>query len=250
MPTPQLHRRLPVAFIGEVLEAFNSGRMSESQACTLLGVKRARLYRLRRDWLRGGKRLSAPHRVARTWPLAVDAWFHAECQHIRDHAGPFQGRFNFAVLAEAAERQFHRTFDRGVVRRWTLRHGYYHGTRSETRKVYLRFETAGPGVLFQHDTSHHCWLPRVGGYQDLILTQDDYSRRIVAWELVAQETLWTHLGLVQGTVERVGCPQAYYVDQHSFFRYKAHGSFWRRYRPKTDEGESSSGGPCRSSTSA
>ncbi len=27
------------------------------------------------------------------------------------------------------------------------------------------------------------------------------------------------------------------VDQHSFFRYVAHGSYWRRYRPKTDEGE-------------
>lgn len=225
-------------FIGEVLEAFNAGRMRETQACTLLSIKRARLYELRRAWLRAGKHLAPSRkRTPRTYPADVDAWLHAECHYIREHAGPFQGRFNFAVLAEAAERHFQRRFDRGVLRRWAHRQGYYQGTPAEVAKVYLRFETAGPGVLFQHDTSRHCWLPRVGGYQDLILTQDDYSRRIVAWHLIAQETLWTHLTLVQGTLERVGLPQAYYVDQHSFFRYVAHGSFWLRYRPKTDQGE-------------
>ncbi len=40
MPKPQLHRRLPGPFVGEVLEAFNAHRMSETQACTLLGIKR------------------------------------------------------------------------------------------------------------------------------------------------------------------------------------------------------------------
>ena len=238
MPKPHLHRRLPAPFVEDVLEAFNAGRMSETQACVLLEIKRARLYRLRRDWLKNGKRLRVePKHPARNWPPEVEAWFHAECQYIREHAGPFQGRFNFAVLAEAAERHFHRRFDRAVVRRWAQRQGYYQGTPQETAKVYLRFETAGPGALFQHDTSRHCWVPRLGGYQDLILTQDDYSRRIVAWHLTAQETLWDHLVLVQATLERIGLPQAYYVDQHSFFRYVAHSSFWKRYRPKTDQGE-------------
>ncbi len=116
MPKPQLHRRLPGPFVGEVLEAFNAHRMSETQACTLLGIKRARLYRLRRDWLRGGKQLLAtPARVARTWPPEVEAWLHGECQYLRDHAGPFRGRFNFAVLAEAAEQHF---LGRSTARRY------------------------------------------------------------------------------------------------------------------------------------
>lgn len=54
--------------------------------------------------------------------------------------------------------------------------------------------------------THHCWLPRVGGYQDLILTQDDYSRRIVGWRLEAQETLWAHLCLVRETIAQWGRP--------------------------------------------
>jgi len=238
VPKPQLHRRLHAPFIDDVLEVFNAGRMSEAQACALLELKRARLYRLRRDWLKNGKQLPVPaQRGGPRWPREIETWLHAECRYIREQAGPFQGHFNFASLAEAAERHFHRPFDRGVLRRWALRQGHYQGTPDQVRKVYVRFETAGPGVLFQHDTSRHCWLPRIGGYQDLILTQDDYSRRLVAWRLLPQETLWAHLALVQATLERVGLPQAYYVDQHSFFRYVAHGSFWRRYRPKTDQGE-------------
>lgn len=42
----QLHKRLPLEFVLGVLEAFNEHRLSEEKACELLGIKRARLYRL------------------------------------------------------------------------------------------------------------------------------------------------------------------------------------------------------------
>ena len=48
----QIHRRLSKEFVEEVLEAFNERRMAEELACELLGVKRARFYRMRRDWLK------------------------------------------------------------------------------------------------------------------------------------------------------------------------------------------------------
>ena len=47
----QLHKRLPQDFVEEILEAFNSHRLSEEEACELLGLTRARLYRLRQRWL-------------------------------------------------------------------------------------------------------------------------------------------------------------------------------------------------------
>ncbi len=37
----QLYQRLPRAFVEEILEAFNDRRMTERQACALLGLKRA-----------------------------------------------------------------------------------------------------------------------------------------------------------------------------------------------------------------
>lgn len=235
----QLYRRLPQAFVVEVLEAFNDQRMTEKQACALLGIKRTRLYGLRREWLRQRATwvLVAPRRARRGWPAEVEAWLHQECRYLRDEAVQYRGRFNFAVLAEAAHQRFGIELSRSGVRRWAVRRGYYTQTRAEVRKVYVRWESIGPGALWHHDTSRHCWLPRLGGHQDLILTQDDYSRRIVGWRLEAQETLRAHLCLVRDTVAHWGRPLAYYVDEHGFFRYVAHGSYWRRYRPKTDEGE-------------
>jgi predicted XRE-type DNA-binding protein len=47
----QLHRRLPQALIEETLEALSQHTLSEVQACEMLGIKRARLYRLERQYL-------------------------------------------------------------------------------------------------------------------------------------------------------------------------------------------------------
>ncbi|MGH2404852.1 MAG: hypothetical protein ACRDGN_10360 [bacterium] len=104
----QLYRRLPQAFVVEVLDAFNDHRMTERQACALLGLKRARLYRLRRSWLRERATwvLTAPHRGSRGWAAEVEAWLHQECQYLRDQAGQYRGHFNFPVLAEAAHQRF------------------------------------------------------------------------------------------------------------------------------------------------
>ncbi len=234
----QLYRRLPHAFVVEILEAFNEHRIAEAHACELLGLQRTRLYDLRRAWLRHREawELAAPARTARGWPVAIQAWLHAECQYVRDQVGPFQGRFNFAMLAEAAHQRFGRRLSRSGVRRWAIRQGYYQQTRAEVQKVYVRWESAGPGALWHHDASHHCWLPRQGGYHDLILTEDDYSRRIVGWHLAAQETLWAHLGVVETAIGQWGRPRAYYVDSHGFFRYVTHKSAWRRYRATPADG--------------
>lgn len=235
----QLYRRLPQALVVEVLEAFNDHRMTEGQACALLGIKRARLYRLRREWLRQRATwvLAGPRRAPRGWSAEVEVWLHQECRYLQDAVEHARGAFNFAVLAERAHQEVGAALSRSGVRRWAIRHGYYQQTPPEVHKVYVRWESVGPGALWHHDTSHHCWIPRLGDYQDLILTQDDYSRRIVGWHLEAQETLWAHLSLVQETIAHWGRPLAYYVDEHGFFRYVAHGSYWRRYRPKTDEGQ-------------
>jgi hypothetical protein len=232
----QLYRRLPQAFVEEVLEAFNASRMTEQHACTLLGLKRSRLYELRRDWLRRRATwtLGAPSRQARGWSEEITTWLHTECRYLQAEAEHFRGRFNFAVLAEAAHRRWGKRLSRSGVRRWAIRTGYYHQTAAETRKVYVRWESAGPGALWHHDTSHHRWLPRVDGYQDLILTQDDYSRQIVGWRLEAQERLWDHLCLVRETIARWGRPLAYYVDEHGFFKYAPHKSMWLKYRPAED----------------
>jgi hypothetical protein len=47
----QLHRRWPQALIEESLEAFSQHELSETQACEMLGIKRARWSRVERQSL-------------------------------------------------------------------------------------------------------------------------------------------------------------------------------------------------------
>jgi len=208
----QLHCRLPQEFVEEILEAFNEGRVTEEQAQALLGIKRTRLYLLRREWLfksYKGEFTLSKHR-GRPGPRfhpEAEHWLHQELAFIRDEAGHgFRNRFNFAHLAERAEQRFHRSFPRNSLRRWAIRHGYYQGDPEQTRKVFTRFETSAPGVLFQHDSSRHIWLPYTREYSTLIATQDDHSRKVVGGLLVASETAWEHLVVARETLESYGRP--------------------------------------------
>jgi transposase InsO family protein len=168
------------------------------------------------------------------FPTEVQQFLHDQLRYIQDQAQLYRRKFNFALLAEEAHKRFGYPFQRNSIRRFALRHGYDHQWPEEKGKVYVRFEMPGPGLLdFQHDASRHCWLPALGGQPYLLLTQDDYSRRVVGALLVPCETSWTHLQVVRQTVQAYGRPLAYYVDNHSIFRWVTHQSY--RYTVTTAE---------------
>jgi hypothetical protein len=77
---------------------------------------------------------------------------------------------------------------------------------------------AGPGELYQHDSSNHVWLPDTKQKHDLIATKDDYSRMVVDGLLVEKETSYLHLKVARETIEKHGMPLLYYVDNHSIYR--------------------------------
>jgi hypothetical protein len=223
----RIHKRLPVKFVEEVVECFNQHRISEREAMDLLGLKRSRLHQLRRGWL-----LSSRKRPFCLWQRRenvfhvispeVEEWLDRELRYIRQEAELFRGKFNFAFLAEEAQKRFDRPFSRNSFRLYALKKGYYHALPQEKGKVYTRFETSGPGALFQHDSSYHLWLPRTSRKQYLILTKDDYSRRVVGGRLVEMESSFDHLQTVRQTVTAYGIPLAYYLDNHSIFRFVLH----------------------------
>jgi transposase InsO family protein len=238
----RIHKRLPVEFVEEVLESFNQHRISEKEAMGLLGVKRSRLHQLRKRWL-----LKSRKKPFRLWQRVDNAfhvlteevrqWLDKELQYIRQEADLFRGKFNFAFLAEEAQKRFGRPFCRNSLRLYALRSGYYHALPDEKGKVYTRFETSGPGALFQHDSSYHLWLPKTKKKHYLILTKDDYSRRIVGAKLVDVETSLAHLQTVKQTISTYGIPLAYYLDNHSIFRFVLHQGVHVRYKLHEDEGE-------------
>lgn len=240
---PQLHRRLPLDFVTEILRALNDGQLDDQQARFLLGIGRSQLYELRRRWLwkspKGEFTLS--RHVGSPGPRfhpEIEQWLHEELSYIRDEAEyGYRRRFNFAFLADRTRQRFHQPFHRNSLRRWAIQQGYYQPRSGQARKVYTRFEKSGIGVLFQHDSSHHVWLPCTREEQALVLTQDDHSRRVVGGLLVASESAWAHLCVARQTLESFGLPLAYYVDQHSIFRFVVHGSRHKTYHLREDEGQ-------------
>jgi hypothetical protein len=239
----QVHKRLPQGFVEEILEAFNDHRISEEKACEMLGIRRAQLSKVRKRWLQCvsgkkpfslyGRQESAFHRL----PAKEEQWFHAALTFIGRKARVYRGRFNFAVLAEEAEKVFGHPFHLATLRSFALRHGYYHARPEEKKKVFVRFETPGPGFLFQHDCSENPWIPALGGNQYLILTKDDYSRLFVEAQLFEKEGSFAHLAVARKSVERYGRPQAYYVDQHKIFRFVQHHGVHVQYHLGQDEAE-------------
>lgn len=231
----RIHKRLSKEFAEMILEAFNEHRISESKASELLGIKRAMLYRLRKRWLKSKIQGQAfnlwerKHSGFHCFSPEVQEWLHQRLRYIRYEADLYRGIFNFAFLAEEAEKTFGYPFNRNSIRIFALREGYYHRLPHEKAKLYIRFETAGPGALFQHDTSPHLWIPALGEKQNLILTIDDYSRKIVGGMIVDTETSWGHLQVARKTIETFGVPLAYYVDRHSIFYFGEHHSVHIRY---------------------
>lgn len=239
----RIHKRLTTGYVEMILDAFNERRLTERQACRLLEINRSRFYELRKQWLVASIRnlpfvlwnrgKSDFHKL----PDEVQKWLHNELRYIRSEAEVFRGVFNFALLTEELQKEFGETFHRNTIRRFALRHGYYHALPEEKAKVYARFEMTAPGMLYQHDSSHHHWIPLIEGKQSLILSKDDHSRVIVGGNLTLAETAYEHLKTVKETIEVYGCPLAYYVDNHSIFRYVGYTGRHFHYHKKPDEGE-------------
>jgi hypothetical protein len=139
--------------------------------------------------------------------------------------------------AEEAEKRFSRPFCRNSLRLYALSSGFYHALPDEKGKVHTRFETSGPGAFFQHDSSYHLWLPHRSRKQCLILTKDDYSRKVVGAKLVEAETSFEHLQMVRQTISSYGFPLVYYLDNHSIFQFVLHQGVHVRYKSRKDEGE-------------
>jgi hypothetical protein len=221
----QLHKRLSDHVAWQIAEQFVTGKMSAAKACEWLGIGRSRLYELRRRFIviwenqRSKERWLYGRPDARPTRLGeeVQGYLREELEYIRERSEFFKGHYNFGMLAEECQKRFGKRFHRNTLRRWAIGQGLFKPSEDKTGKPLIRFETGGVGMLFQHDSSIHAWVPGTGRKDVLIMTIDDHSRKIVGARLVPRDTSWHQLCVVRETVERYGCPLAYYTDNHAIF---------------------------------
>lgn len=240
----QIAKRLTSQWVMQVLEQFNNHTIAEKEACELLDIKRIQLYEHRKRWLKA-KLKGIPFKLhtsgqnqKRSLKDDIQNFLRRELNYIKEKAYYYRGKFNFAYLSEKVEKKFNVYIHRNVIRRFAIKEDYYEGATKEKQKPCIRFEMDSVGALFQHDTSHHIWLPCSGRYHDLIMTKDDHSRRTVAFGLREVESAWYHLCLARKTCETIGLPLAYYVDKDSIFKFNlADGCIHYTRRISEEEGK-------------
>lgn len=221
----QLHKRISWQGVWQILEHWHQGRIGTSEVCQWLGIGRSRLYKLKTQWLdawsrdkKDGAWMYKREEFSQGLPSEVRSYLEEELRYLKEESPFFKGHFNFAVLAEQCHRIFGKRHHRNTIRKWAMREGYYNPKEDKTGKPCIRFETGAVGILWQHDSSHHVWVPHTKRMSVLILTEDDHSRKVVGGLLVPRDTAWHHLTVVRTSIELYGCPLAYYVDNHSIFR--------------------------------
>lgn len=222
----QLHKRMNWRTVWQVMEQFVMGRMSVGKAGEWLGVKRSRVYELRRRFIAIWETRQRPtpgwlYARPDTWgsrlPSEVQGFLEEELRYWRQESPYFRGHLNFAFIAQECEKRFGKRFHRNTLRRWAAARGLFDPATDKTGKAFVRFEMGGVGMLYQHDSSLHAWVPGTKRNDVLILTIDDHSRKVVGAMLVPQDSAWYHLCLVRETIEAYGVPLAYYTDNARIF---------------------------------
>lgn len=87
-------------------------------------------------------------------------------------------------------------------------------------KPKRRWERAGVGELWQHDSSIHQWWPG-NAKQTLLLTVDDHARKYRPGIFVSSNTTWHHFEHFRSAFVHHGCPLAISTDGLALFVYKS-----------------------------
>jgi hypothetical protein len=207
----QLAHRTESEVVTQILELFNNGEMDWRTATERLQISRAWLYRLRTHWLAGRKTLllkpsGGNHKES--WPEPIRQFlreFLVVCKPL-----------NYALISEQLARRFDFERSRAAVADYVQQHFAHLIAHSPPGpKPRRRWETAAIGELWQHDSSPHQWWT-AEGLQNLILTADDHSRKIVAGRFDA-DTTWSHFCLLRPAFEQHHCPDTFYTDGLSLF---------------------------------
>ena len=221
----QLHKRLNWKTVWHVVGEFSTKHMGTQHACEFLGISRAQLYRLRKRWFELYEQKGSPDWLYQRpgtgksrLPIEVQSYLEEECRYIKEQSEFFKDHFNFSFLSQQIQQRYKKKVDRSTVRRWAIQQKLYNPQTDTTGKAYLRFEMGGLGMLLQHDSSIHLWLPKTNRKDILILTIDDHSRKVLYAKLVPRDSVWHHLCSARHIVETYGIGLCYYVDNHSIFK--------------------------------
>lgn len=244
MKNTQLHKRLTLEQVRNILIKYQSGEMRAKEAINYLEISRSRFYVLYGKYEFDPSafsieyiRESTNHRISEEAEKRILSELKTEKEKIIDNPDVPTKRYNYSYIQNLLKKKHGIKVSIPTVISRAKDNGYYKA--KPPKKIHDReVITNYVGELFQHDSSHHLFAPdgKIKWY--LITTIDDYSRKILFADFFLKERTWWHILALQSVVLKYGIPLKYYPDQHSTFRYvkdRDQHSPWNTFTKFTDD---------------
>jgi len=212
----QLHSRLGLAHVRDVLQQVCSGTLSIEQACASLGMAKTRIYELRGSFLK-----ARSEGTVETWCPGLSGGNHAapwDKQIVSFLRSAIQKGYNYAFAASEVDRLYGVVLARSQVRHWAIREGVCPAPKPPRLPAHLRrWQRQAIGELWQMDATPDYWFGSDAPAYPLLDMLDDCSRLQVGCALYRREHIPAYLHFFHNAFMEYGLPLEIYVDQAGIF---------------------------------
>ena len=237
----QIHKSITDDQIKQFMLRYLNQQVDRKHLQDLLGIKERRFFALLNAYRKDPENFSIQYhrttkpRIAKAIEKNIIKELKVEQKIIQNPNVPLK-TYNYSYIKDLLEQKYDQKvslptiIDRAKKNDFSL-------PKKQKKTIHDReVLTHYIGELIQHDSSYHLWSPAAQEKWYLITSLDDFSRYIPYAALVRKETSWAHISALQTVILRYGCPQSYYVDSHSIFRFvQGRDSLYRNHYTLTDE---------------
>jgi len=224
MSNQQIHKRLIREQVITILENYLAGEIKTNEACSNLGIKRSRFFKLLSAYRNNPDDFDIKHKgnegnrgISSVAETKILVELKEEKKLIDNRDMPIK-HYNYSAVKELLEEKHNIIVSLPTIISRAKDNGYYQ--KKLVKKIHDReVLTNLVGELVQHDSSHHQWSPYMNEKLYLITTIDDYSRLLLYADLAEKESVWAHICALKSVFLQYGCPLKYYSDQHAIFRF-------------------------------
>ena len=209
--TPKEQSRL------QVLNSLVEEHMTLDQAATLMGVSTRHTRRMLAAYREQGAAAIAHGHRGRKAPNATPEFVAYDVVHL---ARTIYSEANHTHLSELLNEREGIDIGRTTLRRILVNAGLSSPQRRRPPKLRVRRQRMPQeGMLIQLDGSYHPWLGDQVPLFTLLIAVDDATGAVVGALFCEKEETYTYFLLIQGLVQSVGIPIAFYTDRHGVFRH-------------------------------
>ncbi len=237
----QIHKRFNDDQAKIIFQWYLNKSLPLEQALERLGLKKRRFFYLLRKYREDSEHFTinypkrkAHNKITSEVEEIIEDELKKEQSLIKNKSIPVK-YYNYSAVRDEVEKRSGCNLSAQTIRN-RAREWEYRNPPKPKKRHDREVETTAVGMLLQHDSSLHLWSPFAENKWSLVTTLDDYSRKLLYGDLFELETAWSHIEATEHVILKYGAGLAYYVDNHSIFRFVCYrDSIWRNEVKGTDD---------------